>query len=123
MHRSGSSTLRGLAPETPAASYSASKLYVTTLALAIAKRWAGTMSHAVDPGWVPTRMARPQANDDLEAGHVTQVWLATGENIDPPTGGYWYHRRQQIPHPATQDSAFQAELIGALEARTGIVLE
>jgi NAD(P)-dependent dehydrogenase (short-subunit alcohol dehydrogenase family) len=123
MHRSGSTTLRGLAPETAPASYEDSKLYVTTLAAAVANRWADTVSHAVDPGWVPTRMGGPGATDDLDAGHETQVWLATGEDIDPHTGGYWYHRHPQRPHPATKDAAFQTELITALETHTGITLD
>jgi NAD(P)-dependent dehydrogenase (short-subunit alcohol dehydrogenase family) len=123
MHRSGSIGLRGLASETGRASYSDTKLYVTTLALAMAKRWADTVSHAVDPGWVPTRMGGARAPDDLEAGHTTQVWLATADNVEPPTGGYWYHRHVQEPHPAAKDGAFQAELISALEAYTGITLD
>ena len=54
MHRTGSTDLRRLTDGT--ASYDDSKLWVTTLALALASRWEGTSSHAVDPGWVPTRM-------------------------------------------------------------------
>jgi NAD(P)-dependent dehydrogenase (short-subunit alcohol dehydrogenase family) len=57
------------------------------------------------------------------AGHATQVWLATADDVDPPTGGYWYHRHVQDPHPATRDVAFQTELIRALEVRTGITLD
>lgn len=123
MHRQGSTTLRGLAPQTARASYEDSKLYVTTLAAAVANRWADTVSQAVDPGWVPTRMGGPAAPDDLDAGHATQVWLATAEDINPSTGGYWYHRRPQRPHPATQDATFQTELITALEAHTGVILD
>jgi NAD(P)-dependent dehydrogenase (short-subunit alcohol dehydrogenase family) len=123
MHRSGSTTLRGLAPETARATYEDSKLCITALAAAVANRWADTVSHAVDPGWVPTRMGGPGATDDLDAGHATQVWLATGEDIDPHTGGYWYHRHPQRPHPATKDAAFQTELITTLEAHTGIMLD
>ena len=122
MHRSASGLkiLDGLAGR---ASYSDTKLYVTALALALANRWPDTVSHAVDPGWVPTRMGGPRAPDDLEAGHTTQVWLATATSgVDPPTGGYWYHHKAQRPHSAAQDPAFQSELIAALQARTGITL-
>ena len=50
MHRSGTTDLaRG-------GSYSDSKLWVTTLAMALAGLCPSTLSHAVDPGWVPTRM-------------------------------------------------------------------
>ncbi|MFI8961719.1 SDR family NAD(P)-dependent oxidoreductase [Streptomyces sp. NPDC053493] len=120
MHHGGSTDLGRLAAGT--ASYADSKLWVTTLALAVAARWAGTASHAVDPGWVPTRMGGPGAPDDLAAGHRTQVWLATGSGITPPTGGYWYHRRTQAPHPATRDEDFRARLLQTLAEHTGVPL-
>jgi NAD(P)-dependent dehydrogenase (short-subunit alcohol dehydrogenase family) len=66
--------------------YSDSKLFVTTLAIAVARLWPAVMSNAVDPGWVPTRMGGPGASDDLRLGHLTQVWLATSDARD--TGGY-----------------------------------
>jgi NAD(P)-dependent dehydrogenase (short-subunit alcohol dehydrogenase family) len=75
MHRTGSTDLRRLSDAS--APYNDTKLWVTALALAFAHRWEGTSSHAVDPGWVPTRMGGPGAPDDLVAGHRTQVWLAT----------------------------------------------
>ncbi|WP_432198151.1 SDR family NAD(P)-dependent oxidoreductase [Streptomyces sp. bgisy027] len=121
MHRTGSTDLRRLT-EGPA-SYDDTKLWVTTLALALASRWEGTTSHAVDPGWVPTRMGGPGAPDDLAAGHETQVWLATDHNVMPNTGGYWYHRQSQSPHPAARDAKFQAHLIHVLENHTGVPLE
>ncbi|WP_329442378.1 SDR family NAD(P)-dependent oxidoreductase [Streptomyces canus] len=121
MHRSGSTELRGLAAGS--ASYSDSKLWVTTLALAFASRWEGTTSHAVDPGWVPTRMGGAGAPDDLAEGHRTQVWLATHDDVTPSTGGYWYHRRTQTPHPAARDEEFQARLIRFLESHTGVPLD
>lgn len=121
MHRGGTTDLRGLA--SGSASYSDSKLWITAMAMALAHEWDDTAVHAVDPGWVPTRMGGAGAPDDLAAGHQTQVWLATGELIDPATGGYWYHRRTQRPAAAAQYPVFQAELLGALEAHTGIRLE
>ncbi|WP_405525554.1 SDR family NAD(P)-dependent oxidoreductase [Streptomyces canus] len=121
MHRTGSTDLRG--PAAGSASYSDSKLWVTTLALAFASRWEGTTSHAVDPGWVPTRMGGAGAPDDLTEGHRTQVWLATHDDVTPRTGGYWYHRRTQAPHPAARDEEFQARLIRFLEGHTGVPLD
>ncbi|XVQ14270.1 SDR family NAD(P)-dependent oxidoreductase [Spirillospora sp. CA-255316] len=121
MHRSGSTDLRRLAAGT--ASYGDTKLWVTALALAIASRWTGTSSHAVDPGWVPTRMGGAGAPDDLTAGHQTQVWLATRSDLTPGTGGYWYHQQVQPPHPASQDEGFQAHLIEVLESHTGVPLD
>ncbi|MFC9057187.1 SDR family NAD(P)-dependent oxidoreductase [Streptomyces sp. NPDC057074] len=120
MHRTGSTDLRRLADGT--ASYDDSKLWVTTLALALASRWEGTTSHAVDPGWVPTRMGGPGATDDLAAGHRTQVWLATLRDVVPATGGYWYHQQTGTAHPAARDAVFQARLVDALEEHTGVPL-
>jgi NAD(P)-dependent dehydrogenase (short-subunit alcohol dehydrogenase family) len=120
MHRTGSTDLRRLSDGS--ASYDDSKLWVTTLALALASRWEGTSSHAVDPGWVPTRMGGVGASDDLVAGHQTQVWLATHHDVTPGTGGYWYHQQTQTPHPASQDEEFQARLIRVLESHTGVQL-
>ncbi|MFI5685483.1 SDR family NAD(P)-dependent oxidoreductase [Streptomyces sp. NPDC051636] len=121
MHRTGSTDLGRLAAGT--ASYDDSKLWVTTLALALASRWEGTSSHAVDPGWVPTRMGGAGAPDDLTAGHQTQVWLATHHDTIPHTGGYWYHQQPQPPHPAALDAEFQGHLIQALKHHTGVPLD
>jgi NAD(P)-dependent dehydrogenase (short-subunit alcohol dehydrogenase family) len=88
-----------------------------------ASRWEGTTSHAVDPGWVPTRMGGAGAPDDLTEGHRTQVWLATHDDVTPRTGGYWYHRRTQTPHPAARDEEFQARLIRFMEGHTGVPLD
>src|SRR6186997_2021178 len=41
--------------------YCDSKLFVT--ALALVRRWPNVISHAVDPGWVSTRMGGPSASD------------------------------------------------------------
>jgi len=102
--------------------YSESKLAVTALALAMARRIPQTLAHAVDPGWVPTRMGGPSAPDSLLEGHRTQDWLATAEATDimPRTGGNWHHFATQRPHPAAQDEAFQEDLLAALEAFTGL---
>ncbi|HUR03649.1 MAG TPA: SDR family NAD(P)-dependent oxidoreductase [Nonomuraea sp.] len=121
MHRTGSTDLRRLTAGTGA--YDDSKLWLTTLALALASRWAETSSHAVDPGWVPTRMGGAGAPDDLTAGHETQVWLATHHDVTPSTGGYWHHRQVQTPHPASRDEEFQAHLIQVLESHTGVPLD
>ena len=70
-----------------AGSYSDSKLFVTTLALAVARLWPDVASNAVDPGWVPTRMGGPNAPDDLRLGHLTQEWLATSDAPEARSSG------------------------------------
>src|SRR6266516_3498728 len=97
-----------------------SKLFVTTLAVTIARRWPDVLSNAVDPGWVPTRMGGRGAPDDLRLGHLTQEWLATSNDADARTsGGYWYHQERIEPHPAVRYQRFQDQLLDALARFTG----
>ena len=101
--------------------YSESKLYLTAFALAVARRWPDVMSHAVDPGWVPTKMGGPGATDDLEEGHLTQTWLAVGE--DPAakvSGGYWHHRKREKPAAEALDPDFRESLVEKLKELTGV---
>jgi NAD(P)-dependent dehydrogenase (short-subunit alcohol dehydrogenase family) len=103
--------------------YAESKLHVATLALAVARRWPEVQSHAVDPGWVPTKMGGAGAPDDLAMGHLTQTWLATSN--DPAatvSGGYWYHRKRRAPAPAALDQGFQDRLVDRLAELTGVEL-
>jgi NAD(P)-dependent dehydrogenase (short-subunit alcohol dehydrogenase family) len=127
MHRDGDPTLRELDWTTRRwngmQAYCDSKLHVTALSAAIARRWPGVLANAVDPGWVPTRMGGPHAPDDLTLGHVTQVWLATSD--DPAatvTGRYWHHQRPQTPAPAVDDPRFQQALLNELAHLTGVDL-
>lgn len=122
MHRGGRARLTGMdwAGRLETGSYSDSKLFVTVLALAIARRWPDALSNAVDPGWVPTRMGGPGAPDDLTLGHRTQEWLAVSDDAEAlTTGGYWHHRIRQDPHPACRDVRFQDELLAELARHTG----
>jgi NAD(P)-dependent dehydrogenase (short-subunit alcohol dehydrogenase family) len=103
--------------------YSESKLYVTALAFAVARRWPDILSNAVDPGWVPTKMGGSGAADDLEMGHLTQTWLAVSD--DPAatvSGGYWYHRQRQSPAAEVSDPGFQDQLVAKLAELTGVSL-
>jgi NAD(P)-dependent dehydrogenase (short-subunit alcohol dehydrogenase family) len=125
MHRGGRARLAGMdwSGRRATGSYSDSKLFVTTLAVAVARIWPDVLSNAVDPGWVPTRMGGPWAPDDLRLGHLTQEWLAT--SADPEartTGGYWHHQRRSDPHPAVDDRQFQDQLLDALARFTGMRL-
>ena len=103
--------------------YSESKLYVTALAFALARRWPKVLSNAVDPGWVPTKMGGSSAPDDLEEGHLTQTWLATSDEPRAQvTGRYWHHREQQKPATEALDADFQDRLVAKLAELTGVVL-
>ena len=127
MHRGGSGSLRDIdwveRRWEPSRAYSESKLYVATLARAVSRHWPNVLSNAVDPGWVPTRMGGPSAPDDLEMGHLTQTWLAVGnEPAAKVSGGYWHHRKQQQPATEVLDRNFQDQLMAKLAELTGISL-
>jgi NAD(P)-dependent dehydrogenase (short-subunit alcohol dehydrogenase family) len=103
--------------------YSESKLYVTALAFAVARRWPKVLSNAVDPGWVPTKMGGRGATEDLEQGHLTQAWLAASEDADARTSGHlWKHRARQTPASQALDVAFQDQLLARLTDITGTKL-
>jgi NAD(P)-dependent dehydrogenase (short-subunit alcohol dehydrogenase family) len=116
-HRSGRASLASIdwSGHRATGSDSDSKLFVTTLAVAVARIWPEVFSNAVDPGWVPTRMGGPAAPDDLRLGHLTQEWLAISDDPDACTsGGYWYRQRRAEPHPSVRDVRFQDQLLKGL---------
>jgi NAD(P)-dependent dehydrogenase (short-subunit alcohol dehydrogenase family) len=125
MHRSASGSLHDIdwvARRWDASTaYSESKLFVTALALAIARQCPSVLSNAVDPGWVPTKMGGPSAPDNLMEGHLTQTWLAVSQDDTAKvTGGYWHHRKQQKAAAAALEPGFQDQLLAKLTDLTGI---
>jgi NAD(P)-dependent dehydrogenase (short-subunit alcohol dehydrogenase family) len=122
MHRGGRASLTGMdwSGHRATGSYSDSKLFVTTLAAAVARIWTDVFSNAVDPGWVPTKMGGAGAPDDLRLGHLTQEWLATSDDPEARTsGGYWHHQRRTEPAPSVYDLRFQDQLLEELARFTG----
>jgi NAD(P)-dependent dehydrogenase (short-subunit alcohol dehydrogenase family) len=127
MHRGGDTSLDDLdwerRPWDETAAYSESKLHLTALAFALARRWPEVKSNAVNPGWVPTKMGGAGAPDDLKEGHRTQTWLATSdEPAAQVSGAYWFHRKPQAPAPETKDARFQDALLERLAELTGVAL-
>lgn len=116
MHRGGSASLARMdwTGRTSTGSYSDSKLFVTTLAAAVARLWPDTFSNAVDPGWVPTRMGGPGAPDDLRLGHLTQEWLATSDDPEARRSSAWLswavsgqlHRHWPVPVDCVEKPRF-----------------
>ena len=103
--------------------YSDSKLHDMVLAFAMARRWPGVFSNAIEPGWVATKMGGPSATDDLDQGHRTQVWLAASD--DPAakvTGAFFYHMRRREPKPISHDINAQEKLIEACKKFSGVEL-
>lgn len=127
LHRGGAGSLADLdwtqRPWDGGRAYAESKLQVVALAFALARRWPETLSQAVDPGWVRTRMGGPGAPVDLATGARTQAWLAVSE--DPAaqaSGRYWHDLTAQAPAAEAADPAFQDALLARLAEITGVAL-
>ena len=61
---------------------------------------------------MPTKMGGSGAPDDIDQAHLTQVWLAAGD--DPKadvTGQYFYHLKRMEPNAQAHDPAVQDRLI------------
>jgi NAD(P)-dependent dehydrogenase (short-subunit alcohol dehydrogenase family) len=110
-------------PWSGSGAYSDSKLCDIALALAIARRYPGTVSTAVGPGWVRTRMGGPGAPTDLRTGAATQVWLATSDEPDAMRSGRFMRHMRELPIPAeAADVQLQEALLGACESLSGVAL-
>jgi len=104
--------------------YAESKFWDAVLAFALARRWRQTVSNAVEPGWVATKMGGPGAPDDLVLGAVTQVWLAVSEEPAALVSGrYLFHKQPHETHPALADEKVQERLLADCEELTGTSLQ
>jgi NAD(P)-dependent dehydrogenase (short-subunit alcohol dehydrogenase family) len=103
-----------------ARAYSDSKLLDLLLTFGVARRRPDALVNAVSPGWVATRMGGPGAPDDLEAGPVTQAWLAVSDDADARvTGQYFYHQEPIDPPSSALDTARQDALLEHCAGLTG----
>jgi hypothetical protein len=74
-------------------------------------------------GWVATKLGGSGAPDDINQAHLTQVWLAAGD--DPKadvTGQYFYHLRRMEPNAQAQDPGLQDRLIAICSEISGVPL-
>jgi hypothetical protein len=63
------------------------------------------------------------APDDMEQAHLTQAWLAAGD--DPKSrvsGKYFYHLKRMEPNPQAHDLALQDRLIAICTEISGVTL-
>lgn len=103
--------------------YSDSKLYDVLLAFAVARRFPGLRSNAVDPGWIKTKLGGRGATDELPVGAQTQVWLATSDEPQAlVTGRYLKWRNELRANPDAYDTGLQEELLAACATLTGAEL-
>jgi NAD(P)-dependent dehydrogenase (short-subunit alcohol dehydrogenase family) len=105
------------------AAYAESKLYDAMLAFAVARRWPNVLSNSLEPGWVPTKMGGRGAPDDMEQAHLTQAWLAAGEDLKSQvTGEYFYHLMRMEPNSQARDPGLQDRLIAICAEISGVTL-
>jgi NAD(P)-dependent dehydrogenase (short-subunit alcohol dehydrogenase family) len=103
--------------------YAETKFQDVLLAFAVARRFPGVRSNALEPGWVPTKMGGAGAPDDLDQAHRTQAWLAvSAEPAATVSGKYFFHLRQRDPDPATRDVGRQDQLLELCERVSGLRL-
>ncbi|HTC53178.1 MAG TPA: SDR family NAD(P)-dependent oxidoreductase [Steroidobacteraceae bacterium] len=105
------------------AAYAESKLHDAMLAFAVARRWSNVSSNALEPGWVPTKMGGRGAPDDMGQAHLTQAWLASGD--DPKsqvTGKYFYHLKRMEANSQAHDPVLQDRLIAICAELSGVTL-
>jgi NAD(P)-dependent dehydrogenase (short-subunit alcohol dehydrogenase family) len=125
LHQNGDASLKDLLWEERrwqgTQAYSDSKLHDLMLAFAMARRWPDVFSNATEPGWVATKMGGPNAPDDLNLAHRTQVWLAASD--DPAakvSGEYFFHMKLRKPNPTTRDPQKQEKLLAACRDASGV---
>ena len=118
MHRSGDGSLRDVA----ARSYSDTKLQNVILAFAVARKWHGVLSNAVDPGWAATKMGGRGAPVSIEEGSRTQVWLSVSQEKEALVSGrYFSHLKPGSFHPAAADPAVQEKYLSECARLSGVV--
>jgi len=121
MHLHGYPKLESFKRDINCITYSDSKLHILMLCKAVARRWPGVYSNAVDPGWVPTKMGGSGAPDNLQKGYETQVWLAVSNDEKAKvTGEYFYHKKVTPFNPEADDVLLQDRFLEVCEEITGV---
>ncbi|KFN89104.1 daunorubicin C-13 ketoreductase [Tetragenococcus muriaticus 3MR10-3] len=104
--------------------YSGSKLAILLLMKSLARLYPNIIVNAVDPGWVPTRMGGTAANDSLQDGYLSQIWLATATDSQVlKSGNYYYHKKLTHYDERVDTVDLQNNLLTKLEKLTKIKLE
>ncbi|HEY4323966.1 MAG TPA: SDR family NAD(P)-dependent oxidoreductase [Mucilaginibacter sp.] len=125
LHRDGDASLKDLQWKQRSWSgfkaYADSKFHDVVLAFAVARKWPGVFSNALEPGWVATKMGGPGAPDSLADGPKTQVWLAvSNDKAALVSGKYFYHQRERQFHPAAKVNDTQELFLKQCEEISGI---
>jgi NAD(P)-dependent dehydrogenase (short-subunit alcohol dehydrogenase family) len=100
--------------------YSDSKLHDCWIAFAVARRWNGVLSNALEPGWVATKMGGPGAPDELAKGAQTQTWLAVSDDaVVKVSGEYFFHQKKKAVSADARRIDLQDRLMDYCKTLTG----
>lgn len=92
--------------------YADSKLAMTALAFALARRWPDVLSNAVHPGWVSTKMSGYAAPLTVAQGADTPAWLAVSDDPAARVTGTFFQDRKAIEvNPQASDPPVQDALL------------
>ena len=124
MHRGGRASLTGMdwSGHRTTGSYSDSKLFVTTLAIAVARTWTDAFSNALDPGSVPTTAARERPTIDGSGTSPRNGWPPATIRKHAPPAATWHHQRRAEPAPSVHDQRFPDQLLEDLASFTDMRL-
>jgi NAD(P)-dependent dehydrogenase (short-subunit alcohol dehydrogenase family) len=121
MHLQGDPGLRDLSHDTGRYGYSDSKFHDVILSMAVARKWPGVYSNAVNPGWVPTKMGGSGAPDNLEKGAETQAWLAVSNDKEAKVSGrYFFHMRENHFLPEAGNPVVQEKFLALCKEISGV---
>jgi NAD(P)-dependent dehydrogenase (short-subunit alcohol dehydrogenase family) len=99
--------------EEPSQAYADSKAVDVCLALAWARRRPDLVTAAVDPGWVPTKLATPGGRESADASAAALRRACT--ELDLPSGRYWKGAREKPVPRGLDGERLQDELLAALD--------
>ena len=104
--------------EDPQRAYADSKAADVCLALAWARRRPDLVTAAVDPGWVPTKLASPGARERVEDAAAGLAHACRDLGPDR-TGRYWKGGREKPVPAGLDDPRLQDGLLAALDRLAG----
>jgi NAD(P)-dependent dehydrogenase (short-subunit alcohol dehydrogenase family) len=103
--------------------YADSKLVMTALAFALARKWPGSLINAVHPGWVSTKMSGYAAPLTVAEGADTPVWLAVSEEPEALVSGRFFQKRAVVNlNEQAYDTDVQDKLLAQCLELAGVSL-
>jgi hypothetical protein len=79
-------------------------------------------TNSLEPGWMPTKMGGPGATDDMNQAHLTQAWLAAGDDSKSTVSStYSYYFKRMDANPQANNPTLQDRLIAICTEISGVI--